>query len=223
MAPVQLIQGGTCTRVVKKLKQSIADAEVANARVYDCFYLFPDHENCYDARSFGYIKTKDVRKFSTHEALSKCRIVPVPIHNITEEHSWTYEHVLAMWTVSGYIKRQLESGIVVVLACTDGKNRSAALQYAVDPTGEYSAMNPEELKARVKCPLMRRWVEAFHKSPGAVPEGLAPLVANARAANPFDETGRVSSFIKLENVKCADLKMRILARVDRSVTKTIVK
>jgi hypothetical protein len=231
---VQLIQGGTSSRTKGKLFRAIADAKATNGRDYDCFYLFPDREGNYDASGFGYIKTKDVRNFSTHEALSKCKVVPVPLHDITEDHSWTSDHILAMWAVAGYIKRQLESGMVIVISCTAGKNRSPALQYAVDPTGAYSGKTPLDMKARVKCPLMRRWAEAFHESPGRVPDGLAPLVAKARTANPFDSPfppGTVKGVddtkakwpSKLQGVNRPDLHARILARVGQSVGKTIAK
>ncbi len=212
---LQLIQGGTSSRTKGKLRTAIADAKEINGRDHDAFYMFPDRAGNYDTSGFG-------------------KVEPVPLHDITEETPWTYNHVLAMWTLAGYIKRELEAGGIVVIACTAGKNRSPALQYAVDPTGKYSGKTPAELSARVKCPLMRRWAEAFHKSPGQVPAGIAPLVANAR--NPFDATGRASPdtiemvtdkkewpHINLKIVKRPDLQKRILARVNLSVAKTIAK
>ena len=212
---LQLIQGGTSSRTKGKLRQAIADAKEVNGREHDTFYMFPDRAGNYDTGGFT-------------------KVEPVPLHDITEEAPWTYNHVLAMWTLAGYIKRQLEAGGIVVIACTAGKNRSPALQYAVDPTGKYSGKAPAEISARVKCPLMRRWAEAFHKSPGQVPAGIAPLVANAR--NPFDAKGRVSPnniemsdkkewpHINLKIVKRPDLQNRILARVNLSIAKkTIAK
>ena len=182
------------------------------------------------AQGFGAGRTPAV----LHPGTGRDGARPEESHDITDEAPWTYNHVLAMFTVAGYIKRQLEAGGIVVIACTAGKNRSPALRYAVDPTGKYSVMTAKEISARVKCPLMRRWAEAFHKSPGQVPAGLAPLVANAR--NPFDATGRASPdtietvtdkkewpYVNLAIVKREDIKQRILARVNLSIAKTIAK
>ena len=214
MARVQLIQGGTRRAAKGKLRNAIADAKEANGRDHDTFYMFPDRAGNYDTSGFT-------------------KVEPVPLHDITEATPWTYKHVLAMWTLAGYIKRQLEAGGIVVIGCTAGQNRSPALRYAVDPTGKYSAKTAKEISARVKCPLMRRWAEAFHKSPGSVPPGIAPLVADARAANPFDATGRVSpDNIEIVNkkewpikdvVKLPGLQKRILDRVNLSIAKTIAK
>jgi hypothetical protein len=62
---------------------------------------------------------------------------------------------------------------------------------------------------------------------------LAPLVANARAANnPFDATGRASpdniemidkTEWPVKSAKRQDLQERILARVNESISKTIAK
>ena len=183
----KLIQGGTSNRKISALKEALAGG-------YDLLFLFPDRDGYYDARPFGYKKTSVIEDFGTHEAMSKCKVVPVPLHDIVEGRPWEEMHLSIAWSIAFYINMKLEAGATVGVACTAGKNRSMSMQYAVNPSPYHRSL--------VQCSLMRRWAEAFQESVrfhrGKIPEGLYPLVAGERTAkervaNPFDATGRVVS------------------------------
>lgn len=193
----KLIQGGTCNRKIGALKEALAGG-------YDLLFLFPDRDGYYDARPFGYKKTSVIEDFGTHEAMSKCKVVPVPLHDIVEGRPWEEKHLSIAWSIAFYINMKLESGATVAVACTAGKNRSMSMQYAVNPSPYHRSL--------VQCSLMRRWAEAFHKSPTKIPEAIYPLVAEQREPKQPADVAMVDEALVKTKFDVAVLQERIRAR-----------
>ena len=199
MTQGKLIQGGTCNRKIGALKEALAGG-------YDHLFLFPDHDGYYNAQPFGFKKTNVMEDFATEEARAKCKVWPVPLHDIVEGRPWEEKHLSVAWSMAFYIKKLLESGATVAIACTAGKNRSMSMQYAVAPSPYHRSL--------VQCSLMRRWAEAFHESVvfngGKIPEDLFPLTAEQR--EPKQPVAMADAAPAKTKVDIAALQERIRAR-----------
>ena len=211
----KLIQGGTSNRKISALKEALAGG-------YDLLFLFPDRDGYYDARPFGYKKTSVIEDFGTHEAMSKCKVVPVPLHDIVEGRPWQEKHLSIAWSIAFYINMKLEAGATVGVACTAGKNRSMSMQYAVDPSPYHRSL--------VQCSLMRRWAEAFQESVrfhrGKIPQDLFPLKAEQREPKQHRvEVAMVDEAPVKTKLNVAALQERIRARdlATRALASPIVK
>ena len=165
----KLIQGGTYRGKGTKLKEAIKGGFYAA-------FIFPNRNGFYDLAPFGHATRK-----ATYEEvveIGQHKLVPVPLKDVEPGSPWTYNDMLMIWWAAMNIKKQLEAGMTVVIACVGGKNRSLALKYAVDPDGKYAA-EKTDFKLELKCPLMRKWAEGFQTSPGVV--SIRCLVAEERA------------------------------------------
>ena len=166
----KLIQGGTYRGKGTKLKKAIEGG-------FDTAFLFPNRNGFYDLAPFGFATRKAT--YDEVVTLGQHKLVPVPLKDLEPGSPWTYNSMLMIWWVAMNVKRQLEAGMTVVIACVGGKNRSLALKYAVDPDGKY-AIEQTDFKLELKCPLMRKWAEGFQASPGVV--SIQCLAAEERAS-----------------------------------------
>ena len=146
-----VMQGGTRTAAKRAaLREQLAkcgyDKRCANWKVY----LFGTMDDEWDGRAFGHdAVSRDVNDFAGTN-----------IHVLAGLHdpgrgaqAWGEEQLLRFYDIAARVKSDKDNGYKTVVACVAGRNRSAAIKYAIEP----EAPKPE-------CEAMCRAAEGFRNN-----------------------------------------------------------
>jgi len=153
----EIIQGGVSPRVRGALKKQLAERNYRKDSKDWRVHLFGNTHGVFDGSVFGAPCSSNMHDFDGTNI--HCIHLPDPGRG---ENAWDENHLGTFYNLVDCVKSEKLNGYKTVVACVAGKNRSAAVKYAVEP--EYN-LKPE-------CEAMCCAVEGYHNGRDM---GLAPL------------------------------------------------
>ena len=127
----EVIQGGTKTAEQRAaLREQLAkrgyDKDSADWKVY----LFGNMKDEWDGRAFGHdVVSHDVNDFSG----TNIRVL-AGLHDPGRgEQAWDEDQLLSFYNIVACVKSDKDSGYKTAVVCVAGRNRSAAIKYAIEP------------------------------------------------------------------------------------------